>query len=68
MSRELVKKMKALKNDTELALIRGTIASGVASNSAASARRLPWCQELDHNQRFKLLWCLPDRNYPKRYL
>lgn len=40
MSRELVKKMKALKNDIELALIRGTIASGVASNSAASARRL----------------------------
>lgn len=40
MSRELVKKMKALKNDIELALVRGTIASGVASNSAASARRL----------------------------
>jgi len=40
MSRELTKKMKALKNDIELALIRGTIASGVASNSAASARRL----------------------------
>jgi hypothetical protein len=40
MSRELVKKMKALKNDIELGLIRGTIASGVASNSAASARRL----------------------------
>jgi len=40
MSRELVKKMKALKNDIEFALVRGTIASGVASNSAASARRL----------------------------
>jgi hypothetical protein len=40
MNRELVKKMKALKNDIELALVRGTIASGVASNSAASARRL----------------------------
>lgn len=40
MSRELTKKMKALKNDIELALIRGSIASGVASNSAASARRL----------------------------
>ena len=40
MSRELVKKMKALKNDTELAFIRGTIASGVASNTAANARRL----------------------------
>lgn len=40
MSRELTKKMKALKNDIEFALVRGTIASGVASNSAASARRL----------------------------
>lgn len=40
MSRELVKKMKALKNDIEYALVRGTIASGVASNSTASARRL----------------------------
>lgn len=40
MSRELVKKMKALKNDIEYALVRGSIASGVASNSAASARRL----------------------------
>jgi hypothetical protein len=36
MNRELVKKMKALKNDIELALIRGTIASGAASNTAAS--------------------------------
>lgn len=40
MSRELTKKMKALKNDVELALIRGTIASGAASNTAANARRL----------------------------
>jgi len=40
MNRELMKKMKALKNDIEYSLIRGTIASGVASNSAASARRL----------------------------
>jgi hypothetical protein len=40
MSRELVKKMKAIKNDIEYALVRGTIASGVASNTAASARRL----------------------------
>lgn len=40
MSRELNKKMKALKNDIEFALVRGTIASGVASNSAASSRRL----------------------------
>lgn len=40
MSRELMKKMKALKGDIEYALVRGSIASGVASNSAASARRL----------------------------
>lgn len=40
MNRELTKKMKALKNDIEYALVRGTIASGVASSSAASARRL----------------------------
>lgn len=40
MNRELMKKMKALKSDIEYALIRGSIASGVASNSAASARRL----------------------------
>jgi hypothetical protein len=40
MSRELMKKMKALKNDIEFALVRGSIASGVASTSAASARRL----------------------------
>lgn len=40
MSREIMKKMKALKNDIEFALVRGSIASGVASSSAASARRL----------------------------
>lgn len=40
MNREITKKMKALKNDIEYALVRGSIASGVASNSAASARRL----------------------------
>lgn len=40
MARELNKKMKALKNDIEFALVRGSIASGVASNSTASARRL----------------------------
>lgn len=40
MSREIMKKMKALKNDIEFALVRGSIASGVASTSAASARRL----------------------------
>lgn len=40
MNREIMKKMKALKNDIEYALVRGSIASGVASNSTASARRL----------------------------
>lgn len=40
MAREMTKKLKALKNDTELALIRGTIASGAASNTAANARRM----------------------------
>lgn len=40
MSRELMKKMKVVKGDIEYALIRGSIASGVASNSTASARRL----------------------------
>jgi len=37
---EIVKKTKAMSNDIELALIRGSIASGVASTSAASARQL----------------------------
>lgn len=37
---ELTKKMKTLKGDIEFALVRGSKASGVASNSAASARRL----------------------------
>ena len=41
MNREVTKKMKSLKSDIEYALVRGSIASGVASNSsAASARRL----------------------------
>lgn len=40
MARELTKKMKALKNDIEFALVRGTIASGAASNTSANARRL----------------------------
>jgi hypothetical protein len=41
MARELTKKLKALKNDMEYALVRGSIASGVASNSGAgSARQL----------------------------
>lgn len=40
MARELMKKMKAMKNDIEYALVRGSIASGVASTAAANARRL----------------------------
>lgn len=40
MNRELTKKMKALKNDIEYAVVRGTIASGAASNTTANARRL----------------------------
>jgi len=40
MNWELTKKMKVLKGDIEFALVRGSKASGVASNSAASARRL----------------------------
>lgn len=41
MSRELMKKMKALKNDIEFALVRGSIASGVASVAGTgSARQL----------------------------
>lgn len=40
MSRELVKKMKALKNDIEYALMRGSFASGNASNTSANSRRL----------------------------
>ena len=40
MNRELMKKMKALKSDIEYAIVRGSIASGVASNSAASSRYL----------------------------
>lgn len=41
MAMEIVDKLKALKNDIEYALVRGSIASGVASNAAAgSARQL----------------------------
>lgn len=40
MNRELMKKMKSLKADIEYALVRGSKASGVASNSAASSRYL----------------------------
>lgn len=41
MAQELVDKLKALKNDIEFALVRGSIASGVASNSGSgSARQL----------------------------
>lgn len=41
MAQEIVDKLKALKNDIEYALVRGSIASGVASNSGAgSARQL----------------------------
>jgi hypothetical protein len=40
MAQEKTKKMKSLKGDIEFALVRSSIASGVASNSAASARRM----------------------------
>lgn len=41
MAYEITKKLKALKNDIEYALVRGSIASGVASNAGAgSARQL----------------------------
>lgn len=41
MARELTKKIKALKNDIEYAVVRGSIASGVASNAGSgSARQL----------------------------
>lgn len=40
MARELNKKMKALKNDIEYALIRGSIASGAASTGGTNARQL----------------------------
>lgn len=40
MAYEIMKKMKALNNDIEYALIRGSIASGVASVAGASGRRL----------------------------
>ena len=41
MAMEIVDKLKAMKNDIEFALVRGSIASGVASNSGSgSARQL----------------------------
>jgi hypothetical protein len=40
MNQEKTKKMKSLKGDIEFAIVRSSIASGVASNSAASARRM----------------------------
>jgi hypothetical protein len=40
MAQEITKKIKALKNDIEYALVRGSIASGVASNAGASGRQL----------------------------
>lgn len=40
MNRQLTQKMKTLKGDIEFALVKGSKASGVASNSAASSRRL----------------------------
>lgn len=41
MAMEIVDKLKALKNDIEYALVRGSIASGVASNAGSgSARQL----------------------------
>jgi hypothetical protein len=40
MAQEITKKIKALKNDIEYAVVRGSIASGVASNAGASGRQL----------------------------
>ena len=40
MAEEIREKTMALKNDIEFAILRGSIASGVASTSSASARRL----------------------------
>lgn len=40
MALEIVDKMKAMSNDIEYALVRGSIASGVASTAGASGRRL----------------------------
>jgi hypothetical protein len=40
MAQEITKKIKALKNDIEYALVRGSIASGVASNAGASGRQM----------------------------
>lgn len=40
MSYEIMKKMKALSNDIEFALVRGSIASGLATVGSANGRRL----------------------------
>jgi hypothetical protein len=40
MAYEITKKMKALSNDVELALVRGSIASGLATTGSANGRRL----------------------------
>lgn len=40
MAMEIVDKLKAMKNDIEYALVRGSIASGVASNASTSGRQL----------------------------
>jgi hypothetical protein len=40
MAMEIVDKLKAMKNDIEFALVRGSIASGVASNASTSGRQL----------------------------
>lgn len=39
MAREITKKLKALKNDIEFALVRGSIASGVASTAGSGSER-----------------------------
>lgn len=40
MAYEITKKMKALSNDIELALVRGSIASGIASTGGTTPRQL----------------------------
>jgi hypothetical protein len=40
MAYEIMKKLKALSNDIELALVRGSIASGLATIGSANGRRL----------------------------
>jgi hypothetical protein len=46
MAYEIMKKMKALNNDIEFALVRGSVASGVASVAGASGRRLAGMKNL----------------------